>query len=104
MCISYILILFQNDLAVQKKKIEEVETWLKMHIFQRQPKQVILVKLAARDIKPYKRAGFSFTVISKKSFNLQVEIVYLLHYKKSVKNVHQSLYVCLGLMLLRGAF
>uniref|UniRef100_A0A8B9RRS6 Cell cycle checkpoint protein RAD17 n=1 Tax=Accipiter nisus TaxID=211598 RepID=A0A8B9RRS6_9AVES len=29
----------QNDLAVQKKKIEEVETWLKMHIFQRQPKQ-----------------------------------------------------------------
>ncbi|XP_055647634.1 cell cycle checkpoint protein RAD17 isoform X1 [Falco peregrinus] len=29
----------QNDLAVQKKKIEEVETWLKVHIFQRQPKQ-----------------------------------------------------------------
>ncbi|KAM6289942.1 cell cycle checkpoint protein RAD17 [Aegotheles albertisi] len=29
----------QNDLAVQKKKIEDVETWLKMHIFQRQPKQ-----------------------------------------------------------------
>ncbi|XP_071588445.1 cell cycle checkpoint protein RAD17 isoform X4 [Heliangelus exortis] len=29
----------QSDLAVQKKKIEEVETWLKMHIFQRQPKQ-----------------------------------------------------------------
>ncbi|NXA04532.1 RAD17 protein, partial [Sapayoa aenigma] len=29
----------QNDLAVQKKKIEEVETWLKKHIFQRQPKQ-----------------------------------------------------------------
>ncbi|NXY42527.1 RAD17 protein, partial [Ceuthmochares aereus] len=29
----------QNDLAVQKKKIQEVETWLKMHIFQRQPKQ-----------------------------------------------------------------
>ncbi|XP_064293756.1 cell cycle checkpoint protein RAD17 isoform X2 [Phalacrocorax carbo] len=29
----------QNDLAVQKKKIEEVETWLKMHIFQRQPEQ-----------------------------------------------------------------
>ncbi|KAM3655252.1 cell cycle checkpoint protein RAD17 [Ammospiza maritima maritima] len=29
----------QNDLAVQKKKIEEVETWLKAHIFQRQPKQ-----------------------------------------------------------------
>ncbi|XP_052634267.1 cell cycle checkpoint protein RAD17 isoform X2 [Harpia harpyja] len=29
----------QNDLAVQKKKIEEVETWLKNHIFQRQPKQ-----------------------------------------------------------------
>ncbi|NWW84315.1 RAD17 protein, partial [Rhynochetos jubatus] len=29
----------QNDLAVQKKKIEEVETWLKMHIFQRQLKQ-----------------------------------------------------------------
>ncbi|NWV06519.1 RAD17 protein, partial [Ptilonorhynchus violaceus] len=29
----------QNDLAVQKKKIEEVETWLKMNIFQRQPKQ-----------------------------------------------------------------
>ncbi|NXI59619.1 RAD17 protein, partial [Chloroceryle aenea] len=29
----------QNDLAVQKKKIEEVEAWLKMHIFQRQPKQ-----------------------------------------------------------------
>ncbi|NWT03432.1 RAD17 protein, partial [Mionectes macconnelli] len=29
----------QNDLAVQKKKIEEVETWLNMHIFQRQPKQ-----------------------------------------------------------------
>ncbi|NXM00069.1 RAD17 protein, partial [Tyrannus savana] len=29
----------QNDLAVQKKKIEEVETWLKMHISQRQPKQ-----------------------------------------------------------------
>ncbi|NXO13805.1 RAD17 protein, partial [Oriolus oriolus] len=29
----------QNDLAVQKKKIEEVETWLKTHIFQRQPKQ-----------------------------------------------------------------
>uniref|UniRef100_A0A8C3KM51 Cell cycle checkpoint protein RAD17 n=1 Tax=Calidris pygmaea TaxID=425635 RepID=A0A8C3KM51_9CHAR len=29
----------QNDLAVQKKKIEEVETWLKLHIFQRQPKQ-----------------------------------------------------------------
>ncbi|XP_010576382.1 cell cycle checkpoint protein RAD17 isoform X3 [Haliaeetus albicilla] len=29
----------KNDLAVQKKKIEEVETWLKMHIFQRQPKQ-----------------------------------------------------------------
>ncbi|NXC09752.1 RAD17 protein, partial [Orthonyx spaldingii] len=29
----------QNDLAVQKKKIEEVETWLKMHIFQRQSKQ-----------------------------------------------------------------
>ncbi|KAM6303884.1 cell cycle checkpoint protein RAD17-like isoform 2-T2 [Podargus strigoides] len=29
----------RNDLAVQKKKIEEVETWLKMHVFQRQPKQ-----------------------------------------------------------------
>ncbi|NWW19538.1 RAD17 protein, partial [Falcunculus frontatus] len=29
----------QNDLAVQKKKIEEVETWLKTQIFQRQPKQ-----------------------------------------------------------------
>ncbi|NXV94599.1 RAD17 protein, partial [Calonectris borealis] len=29
----------QNDLAVQKKKIEEVETWLKTRIFQRQPKQ-----------------------------------------------------------------
>ncbi|NXH55008.1 RAD17 protein, partial [Rhabdornis inornatus] len=29
----------QNDLAVQKKKIEEVETWLKKHVFQRQPKQ-----------------------------------------------------------------
>ncbi|NWR57340.1 RAD17 protein, partial [Bucorvus abyssinicus] len=29
----------QSDLAVQKKKIEEVENWLKMHIFQRQPKQ-----------------------------------------------------------------
>ncbi|XP_074934314.1 cell cycle checkpoint protein RAD17 isoform X1 [Phalacrocorax aristotelis] len=29
----------QNDLAVQKKKIEEVKTWLKMHIFQRQPEQ-----------------------------------------------------------------
>ncbi|XP_010408139.1 cell cycle checkpoint protein RAD17 isoform X1 [Corvus cornix cornix] len=29
----------QNDLAVQKKKIEEVETWLKTHIFQRQTKQ-----------------------------------------------------------------
>ncbi|KAK2517648.1 Rad17 [Columba guinea] len=29
----------QSDLAVQKKKIEEVETWLKRHIFQRQPKQ-----------------------------------------------------------------
>ncbi|KFQ51083.1 Cell cycle checkpoint protein RAD17, partial [Nestor notabilis] len=29
----------QNDLAVQKKKIEEVEAWLKMHILQRQPKQ-----------------------------------------------------------------
>ncbi|KAM9251202.1 cell cycle checkpoint protein RAD17 isoform 4-T4 [Cariama cristata] len=29
----------KDDLAVQKKKIEEVETWLKMHIFQRQPKQ-----------------------------------------------------------------
>uniref|UniRef100_A0A8C8VI82 Cell cycle checkpoint protein RAD17 n=1 Tax=Pelusios castaneus TaxID=367368 RepID=A0A8C8VI82_9SAUR len=30
----------QNELAVHKKKIEEVETWLKTHIFQRQPKQV----------------------------------------------------------------
>ncbi|NXL85129.1 RAD17 protein, partial [Alectura lathami] len=29
----------QNDLAVHKKKIEEVETWLRTHIFQRQPKQ-----------------------------------------------------------------
>ncbi|XP_025891845.1 cell cycle checkpoint protein RAD17 isoform X1 [Nothoprocta perdicaria] len=29
----------QNDLAVHKKKIEEVEAWLKMHIFQRKPKQ-----------------------------------------------------------------
>ncbi|NWR75460.1 RAD17 protein, partial [Centropus unirufus] len=29
----------QNDLAVQKKKIQEVEAWLKMHVFQRQPKQ-----------------------------------------------------------------
>ncbi|KAM4638637.1 cell cycle checkpoint protein RAD17-like isoform 2-T2 [Amazona ochrocephala] len=29
----------QNDLAVQKKKIEEVEAWLKIHILQRQPKQ-----------------------------------------------------------------
>ncbi|NXY62829.1 RAD17 protein, partial [Callaeas wilsoni] len=29
----------QNDLAVQKKKIEEVESWLKTHVFQRQPKQ-----------------------------------------------------------------
>ncbi|NXP43556.1 RAD17 protein, partial [Heliornis fulica] len=29
----------QNDLAVHKKKIEEVETWLKVHIFQRQSKQ-----------------------------------------------------------------
>ncbi|KAF4797014.1 Cell cycle checkpoint protein RAD17 [Turdus rufiventris] len=29
----------ENDLAVQKKKIEEVETWLKNHIFQRQQKQ-----------------------------------------------------------------
>ncbi|XP_074851500.1 cell cycle checkpoint protein RAD17 isoform X2 [Carettochelys insculpta] len=29
----------QNELAVHKKKIEEVETWLRVHIFQRQPKQ-----------------------------------------------------------------
>ncbi|NWI12869.1 RAD17 protein, partial [Crypturellus soui] len=29
----------QNDLAVHKKKIEEVEAWLKMHIFQRKSKQ-----------------------------------------------------------------
>ncbi|XP_010006720.1 PREDICTED: cell cycle checkpoint protein RAD17 [Chaetura pelagica] len=29
----------QNDLAVQKKKIEEVETWLKMRVFQRSPMQ-----------------------------------------------------------------
>ncbi|KAM8984323.1 cell cycle checkpoint protein RAD17 isoform 4-T4 [Ara ararauna] len=29
----------QNDLAVQKKKIEEVEAWLKIHTLQRQPKQ-----------------------------------------------------------------
>ncbi|XP_057254672.1 cell cycle checkpoint protein RAD17 isoform X2 [Pezoporus wallicus] len=29
----------QNDLAVQKKKIEEVEAWLKIHVLQRQPKQ-----------------------------------------------------------------
>ncbi|NWS75592.1 RAD17 protein, partial [Crotophaga sulcirostris] len=29
----------QSDLAVQKKKIQEVETWLKTQIFQRQPKQ-----------------------------------------------------------------
>ncbi|NXV80146.1 RAD17 protein, partial [Atlantisia rogersi] len=29
----------QNDLAVQKKKIEEVESWLKTHILQRQPEQ-----------------------------------------------------------------
>ncbi|NWV62255.1 RAD17 protein, partial [Malurus elegans] len=29
----------QNDLAVQKKKIEEVETWLKTHVFQGQPKK-----------------------------------------------------------------
>ncbi|XP_042306110.1 LOW QUALITY PROTEIN: cell cycle checkpoint protein RAD17 [Sceloporus undulatus] len=29
----------QNELAVHKKKIEEVEAWLKSHIFQRQPKQ-----------------------------------------------------------------
>ncbi|XP_067425285.1 cell cycle checkpoint protein RAD17 [Emydura macquarii macquarii] len=29
----------QNELAVHKKKIEEVETWLKTHIFQREPKQ-----------------------------------------------------------------
>lgn len=72
---------------MQKKKIEEVETWLKMHVFQRQPKQVILLKLAARDIKPYKRAGFNFILISEKNLNLQVVIMYLLHYKKSVKNV-----------------
>jgi len=51
---------------VQKKKIEEVETWLKLHIFQGQPKQVILLKLAAGDMKPYKQAGFSFTLISEK--------------------------------------
>ncbi|OXB62464.1 hypothetical protein ASZ78_014458 [Callipepla squamata] len=42
----------QNDLAVQKKKIEEVETWLKMHIFQRQPKQVILLPLAGGSDMP----------------------------------------------------
>ncbi|XP_044301940.1 LOW QUALITY PROTEIN: cell cycle checkpoint protein RAD17 [Varanus komodoensis] len=29
----------QNELATHKKKIEEVETWLKYHIFERQPKQ-----------------------------------------------------------------
>ncbi|NWU95130.1 RAD17 protein, partial [Upupa epops] len=29
----------QSDLAVQKKKIEEVESWLKGHVFQRQHKQ-----------------------------------------------------------------
>ncbi|KAM9167666.1 cell cycle checkpoint protein RAD17 isoform 1-T1 [Mergus octosetaceus] len=29
----------QSDLAVQKKKIEEIETWLKTHAFQRPPKQ-----------------------------------------------------------------
>ncbi|KAM8793538.1 cell cycle checkpoint protein RAD17-like [Eudromia elegans] len=29
----------RNDLAVHRKKIEEVEAWLKMHIFQRKPKQ-----------------------------------------------------------------
>ncbi|KAM8984322.1 cell cycle checkpoint protein RAD17 isoform 3-T3 [Ara ararauna] len=29
----------ENDLAVQKKKIEEVEAWLKIHTLQRQPKQ-----------------------------------------------------------------
>lgn len=65
LCISYILILFQSDLAVQKKKIEEVENWLKMHIFQRQPKQVILLKLAAKVIKPHKQAGFNFNFTEK---------------------------------------
>lgn len=30
----------QNELATHRKKIEEVEAWLKDHIFQRQPKQV----------------------------------------------------------------
>ncbi|NXN91652.1 RAD17 protein, partial [Rhinopomastus cyanomelas] len=29
----------QSDLAVQKKKIEEVESWLKVHMFQKAPKQ-----------------------------------------------------------------
>ncbi|NXA22011.1 RAD17 protein, partial [Ibidorhyncha struthersii] len=62
----------QNDLAVQKKKIEEVETWLKMHIFQSQPKQVILLKLAARDIKAYKQVGFDFISISERNLNLSV--------------------------------
>lgn len=62
---------------MQKKKIEEVETWLNMHIFQRQPKQVILLKLAAKDIKPYKQAGLNFILISEKNLNLSVLIMYL---------------------------
>ncbi|NWX40464.1 RAD17 protein, partial [Steatornis caripensis] len=40
----------QNELAVQKKKIEEVETWLKMHIIQRQPKQTVTIQILAKDL------------------------------------------------------
>jgi len=52
---------------VQKKKIEEVETWLKMHIFQRQPKQVILLKLAGRSIKLSKQIRLNSTLTLEKT-------------------------------------
>lgn len=32
----------QHELAVHKKKIEEVETWLKAQVLKQQPKQVLL--------------------------------------------------------------
>lgn len=86
---------------MQKKKIEEVETWLKMHIFQRQPKQVILLKLAGRSIKLSKQIRLNSTLILEETSKQKTQKkqkskqdtrqpfafyeVVLLHYRKSLK-------------------
>lgn len=70
---------------MQKKKIEEVETWLKTHIFQRQPKQVNLLNSVTGGIKPCKRAGWNFKFREKPQLR-EIVTVCLVHCRRYSKS------------------